>query len=96
MSETTRPSRQAVALHFEPSSGTAPRVLAAGRGDLAAQIIAAAEAAGIDIVADPDLLEVLGRVPIGQEIPAELFAAVAEILAFIYRLNGRYASTGND
>jgi flagellar biosynthesis protein len=61
---------------------------------MARRIVAAAEAAGVDIVQDPDLLEVLGRVPVGEEIPPELFQAVAEILAFIYRVNGRYA-TGN-
>jgi flagellar biosynthesis protein len=57
---------------------------------MAEQIIAAARAAGVDIVEDADLLEVLGRIPLDQEIPPELFQAVAEILAFLYRMNGRY------
>ena len=86
---------QAVALHYDRDPEATPKVVAMGRGDLAQQIIAAAEAAGVDIVQDPDLLEVLGRVPVGEDIPAELFQAVAEILAFIYRINGRYA-TGED
>ncbi len=84
---------QAVALHYDHQSESTPKVVATGRGDLAQQIIAAAEAAGVDIVQDPDLLEVLGRVPVGEEVPAELFQAVAEILAFIYRINGRYATS---
>jgi len=86
-------SPQAVALRYDPRSESTPEVVASGRGDLAQQIIAAAKEAGIDIVQDPDLLEVLGRVPVGEEIPAELFQAVAEILAFIYRINGRYETT---
>lgn len=83
---------QAVALRYDHRFESTPEVVASGRGDLAQQIIAAAKAAGVDIVQDPDLLEILGRVPVGEEIPAELFQAVAEILAFIYRINGRYAT----
>lgn len=85
--------RQAVALHYERKFDSTPKVLAAGRGDVAQEIIAAARVAGVEIVEDPDLLEVLGRVPVGEDIPPELFQVIAEILAFIYRLNGRYAST---
>ncbi len=81
---------QAVALHYDHDPGSAPKVLASGQGKLAQKIIAAAESAGVDIVQDPDLLEVLGKVPVGEEIPPELFQAVAEILAFIYRVNGSY------
>ena len=91
MEDRTKKPLQAVALHYEHRSESTPKVVATGRGDLAQQIIAAAEAAGVDIVQDPDLLEILGRVPAGEDIPAELFQAVAEILAFIYRINGRYA-----
>lgn len=87
---------QAVALHYDQPAGTSPKVMAAGRGDLAEQILAAAKAAGIEIVEDSDLLEVLGRLPVGAEVPDELFEAVAEILAFIYRLNGRYAGLHDD
>jgi len=84
---------QAIALHYDRRPQSTPKVVATGRGDLAQQIIAAAEAAGVDIVQDPDLLEVLGRVPVGEDVPTELFQAVAEILAFIYRINGRYAAS---
>ncbi|MBN1958832.1 MAG: EscU/YscU/HrcU family type III secretion system export apparatus switch protein [Desulfuromonadales bacterium] len=95
MTDKNHSNPQAVALHFEPETDAIPRVLASGRGDIARQIIAAARAAGVDIVEDPDLLEVLGRVPVGEDIPPELFQAVAEILAFIYRLNGRYEASQN-
>ena len=92
MSEQGKGLPQAVALHYDHRPDSAPKVVAAGRGELAQKIIAAAQAAGVEIVEDPDLLEVLGRIPLGEEIPAELFQAVAEILAFIYRVNGRYAA----
>ena len=92
MNERSKKPLQAVALHYDHQPQSAPKVIATGRGNLAEQIIAAAKLAGVDIVQDPDLLEVLGRVPAGEEIPAELFQAVAEILTFIYRINGRYAT----
>lgn len=85
----SRPLR-AVALHYEQKPLATPHIVAAGEGDFARQIIAAARAAGIDIVEDPDLMEVLGRVPVGEDIPPELFQAVAEILAFLYRVNARF------
>ena len=91
MIKKTRPE-QAVALRYDHQPGSSPKVTASGRGEMAQRIIEAAEAAGVDIVQDPDLLEVLGRVPVGEDIPPELFQAVAEILAFIYRVNGRYAA----
>jgi flagellar biosynthesis protein len=84
--------KQAVALSYDHQAGSAPKVVASGRGELAQKILAAARQAGVDIVEDPDLLEVLGKVPVGQEIPVELFSAVAEILAFVYRANNRYAA----
>ncbi len=87
---------QAVALRYDKSSTSVPKVVAAGRGDLAEQIIAAAQEAGIDIVEDPDLMEVLARIPLNDDIPEELFQAIAEILAFVYRINGRYASSHLD
>ena len=94
MKENSGKPLQAVALHYDHQPQASPKVVATGRGELAEQIIAAAKLAGVDIVEDPDLLEVLGRVPTGEEIPEELFQAVAEILAFIYRINGRYATAG--
>lgn len=90
MTMSSRPLR-AVALHYDQKPLSTPRIVAGGQGDFARQIIAAARSAGIDIVEDPDLMEVLGRVPVGEDIPPALFQAVAEILAFLYRVNGRYS-----
>ncbi len=87
---------QAVALHYERGKERAPQIIATGQGDVAEQILALAREAGIDIVEDPDLMEVLGRIPVNTAIPPELFEAIAEILVFLYRLNGRYESDKND
>lgn len=95
MTRRTQPLR-AIALHYDQKPLATPKVVAAGQGDLAQRIIAVAKAAGVDIVEDPDLLEVLGRVPVGEDIPPELFQAVAEILAFLYRVNGRFGVEEGD
>ena len=92
MSGKSKSIDQAVALKYDHKPGSAPKVVASGRGEVAQKIIAAAARAGVDIVEDPDLLEVLGKVPIGQEIPPVLFQAVAEILAFVYQANTRLAA----
>lgn len=77
----------AVALKYERGKDDAPRVVASGRGEIADRIQAAAAAADVPLRQDPDLLEVLAQVPVGDEIPEDLYQAVAEILAFVYRLN---------
>ncbi|HER27311.1 MAG TPA: flagellar protein FhlB [Rhodospirillales bacterium] len=78
----------AVALQYQPDSEYAPKVLAGGRGGVAEQILQVAFAAGVKVRTDADLAEILSAVDIDSEIPIEAFAAVAEILAYMYRLNG--------
>lgn len=77
----------AVALAYSRSRDDAPKVAASGQGAVAEKILAIARESGVPVREDPDLLEVLAQVPVGQEIPPELYQAVAEILAFIYRVN---------
>ncbi len=84
-----RSCTSAVALIYNRKSSTAPRVVASGKGKLAAKIIETARRAGVLIKEDPDLLELLAQVPLNDEIPEELYLAVAEVLAFVYRVNGR-------
>lgn len=86
---------RAVALLYERERGGAPVVVASGKGDVAARIVSVAREAGVAVTEDPDLLEILAKVPMGEEIPAELYQAVAEILAFVYRVNGRCGETGS-
>lgn len=81
--------QKAVALKYEAAKREAPEVVASGRGQVAEQIIALAKAHGIHIKQDPDLVEVLSRLDIGDVIPPELYAVVAEVLAFVYRVNAK-------
>jgi flagellar biosynthetic protein FlhB len=82
----TNPTHYAVALSFDMSTMEAPRVLAKGRDLLAAQIREEARWAGVPLVENPPLARSLYRsVEPGQSIPAELYAAVAAILAYLFR-----------
>lgn len=90
--EANRPAPEktpvAVALQYEPDKGNAPRVVAGGRGSIAEQILAIAFAQGVKVREDADLAELLSAIDIDSEIPVEAFAAVAEILIYVYRSNG--------
>ena len=81
--------KKAVALLYDKNKNQAPVIAASGQGRVAEKILALAEEAGIPIKKEPDLIEVLAKVPVGDEIPVELYQAVAEILVFIYRLNDK-------
>lgn len=76
----------AVALHYDRSG--APTVVAKGRGALGAKIIEVAKANDIPIEENPVLAGALSNVELGDEIPAELYKAVAEVLVFVLRLSG--------
>ncbi|MEA3465263.1 MAG: EscU/YscU/HrcU family type III secretion system export apparatus switch protein [Thermodesulfobacteriota bacterium] len=79
--------KKAVAIKYDKDQGDAPLVVASGKGQIAEQIIKAAQKAGLEITQDADLTELLAKVPVGSEIPVELYQAVAEVLAFVYRVN---------
>lgn len=83
------PSKKAIAIKYDKDKGAAPVVLASGKGQIAEQIIKAAREAGLEITQDADLAELLAKIPVGTEIPVELYQAVAEVLAFVYRVNKR-------
>jgi flagellar biosynthetic protein FlhB len=86
----TNPTEYAVALEYRPEEMVAPVVVAKGCRLLALRIKREANWLGIPIIENPPLAQALYRsVEVGQAIPAKLYAAVAEILAFIYRLQGR-------
>jgi flagellar biosynthetic protein FlhB len=85
----TNPTHYAVALSYD-GSRTAPEVVAKGKDLIAAQIRRVAQEHGVPIVSDPPLARALHQsTEIGQVIPQELYAAVARVLAFVYRLAGR-------
>lgn len=79
-------ARRAIALRY---SGTgAPQVTASGQGHVAARILELAEASGVPVRRDPALVQALSTLELGREIPEELYLAVAEVLAWAYRLDG--------
>jgi flagellar biosynthetic protein FlhB len=85
----TNPTHFAVAIRFDLESMAAPKVVGKGKNYLARRIRERATAKGIPVVENPPLARALYQsVAIGQEIPAHLYKAVAEILAYIYRLMG--------
>lgn len=87
------PTHYAVALHYEQGTSRAPRVVAKGKNYLAARIRKRAIECQIPIIENPPLAQTLYKsVEVGQEIPAHLYRAVAEILAYIFRLAGRKRS----
>jgi flagellar biosynthesis protein len=86
MSVETR-NQLAVALHYDKTG--APRVVAKGRGSIGARIIEVAKAHDIPIEENELLAGALSNVELGDEIPAELYKAVAEVLIFVLRLAGR-------
>lgn len=77
--------KRAVALSYDQVS--VPRVVAKGDGLLAERIIETAQNEGIPIQEDPLLVETLSHIDLLREIPPELYQAVAEILALVYRMN---------
>ncbi|WP_051305821.1 EscU/YscU/HrcU family type III secretion system export apparatus switch protein [Desulfogranum mediterraneum] len=81
---------KAVALRYDEQKRNAPEVVASGSGIVAQKIIESAQVAGVFIKEDPDLVELLAKVPVGEEIPAELYQTVAEVLAFVYSVNSKF------
>ncbi len=79
-------SKSAAALHYE-TGDEAPRVVAAGHGYIAEKIIAVAREHGVKIHEDPDLVQVLAELDLGSVIPPEIYQVVAEVLAYVYRVN---------
>ena len=82
--------RAAVALKYDAATDDAPKVIAKGRGLVAEKIIALAREQGIPMREDPDLVQMLTQIDLDQQIPPTLYKVIAELLAFVYRLNQSY------
>lgn len=79
------PTREAIALAYSQTDA-APRVVARGKGLIAEQIISRAKEHGVYVHESPELVALLTQVNIDENIPPQLYMAVAELLAWLYRL----------
>lgn len=86
---------QAAALQYDSNKDAAPLVTAKGKGLIAEKIIELAKKNHIPIKNDPALVELLSKLEINTQIPGELYQAVAEILAFLYKINARKKETAS-
>ena len=92
----TNPTELAVALSYRAEERAAPRILGKGAGYIAEKIREVAREKGIPSVENKPLAQLLYRqVDVGQEIPSALYRAVAEVLAYVYRLRMRAGTTSN-
>ncbi|MCP4155746.1 MAG: flagellar biosynthesis protein FlhB [bacterium] len=85
--DTNEQDKKAVALKYNREQDHAPRVIAKGRSLMAERIIEVAKEHDIPMYEDKELVQVLEALDLDTEIPPEMFRAVAEVLAFIYRMN---------
>jgi len=92
MDNRTAPDKieKAVALRYDPKKEQAPVVVAQGQGYIAERIREVARESGVPVKEDSELVEYLMALDLYQEIPPELYAVIAEILAFIYSMDKKY------
>jgi len=92
MKKKSRNLKSAVALKYQKDKYPAPKVTAKGEGLVAERIIELARENQIPIKEDPDLVQILSQVDLNREIPPSVYKVVAELLAFVYKLNRQYPS----
>jgi flagellar biosynthesis protein len=81
----------AAALHYDPAGTDAPEIVATGRGLTAEEIVRVARENDVPLHQDAGLVEALSKLDIGTVIPRELYAVVAEVLAFVYAVDAEAA-----
>src|SRR5690349_15944239 len=86
--------KKAVAMAYQPGDN-APRVVAKGGGVTAEAIISLARESGVYVHRSPELVNLLMQVDLDREIPAELYVAVAELLAWLYRMDQNQSRSGS-
>jgi flagellar biosynthesis protein len=94
VTEKRTPNKVAVALGYQQGQDEAPKVLAAGRGEVAENLVRIAQENAVPIHTDHPLASALIKLELGATVPPELYAAVAEVLAFLYRLEQERAHLG--
>jgi flagellar biosynthesis protein len=85
----TDKQEKAAALNYRRGVDSAPTVVAKGRGLVARKIISLARKNGVPVHEDRNLIEILSTIDLYEEIPTELYKAVAEILAYIYKMSNK-------
>ena len=80
---------KAVALKYDQEKDQAPKIVASGTNEIANRIIELARASGIEIKQDDSLVEILSLLEVNSLIPVEAYSAVAEILAYVYKVNAQ-------
>lgn len=88
MDAPERPARRAIALEYD--GARAPRISALGQDAVAREIIALAREHGVPLLENAELAGLLAQLDLGDEIPETLYRCVAQIIAFAYRLRGRF------
>ena len=86
MTDENKKDKKVVALEYDKGKSAAPMVTAKGKGMVAERILEIAKEHDIPIHSDADLVEILDKIEIEQEIPLEVYAIVAEIFAYIYKV----------
>jgi flagellar biosynthesis protein len=86
---TAKQLKKAAAIKYDQAKRMAPRVVAKGKGHIAEQIMQVALENDVPMHADRNLANLLEAMELESEIPTELYQAVAEVLVFIYRINGK-------
>lgn len=81
----------AAALAYDPAGSTPPEIVALGRGLSAEEIVRIARQHDVPVHQDPGLVEALAKLEVGHAIPRELYAVVAEVLAFVYAVDAAAA-----
>lgn len=87
MTGKKEPLKEAVALSYDAKKHMAPILVAKGKGDIAEKIIQLANDHHIPIQEDPSLVQLLSQIRINESIPDELYQVVAEVFAFIYKVD---------
>ena len=85
------PLQEAVAIRYDRDRENAPRVVAKGKGFVAEQLLMIARRHAVPVYQNQSVTQLLMAVELDREIPPELYQAVANVLAYVYRMDGRAA-----
>lgn len=91
MSEKKFSRKEAIALSYNPNENSSPKVIAKGKGKIAENILDKAGLNNVPIYEDSNLVELMSQLDLNEAIPEDLYEAVAEVFAFIYRLDEQHS-----